>query len=199
MAFGTPEWNQLELLNKEVMEFLGLPTRRKDNLTSACMPDAQAQADKMAGMAFGITHGFTRFNTFPLCADEGWSDVQLVLDVEIAHHAWRNLKQVKDVERADTAFETTKDAIETGITFGEMEDTVLHLRNQYYASPLRRYCSSNRWNNAGRPDYIPEIELYAEELIAKADYAPPEDRFREIMNIYYEASRAFGAEPLELN
>ncbi len=82
---------------------------------------------------------------------------------------------------------------------GEMEDTVLHLREYYYLSALPRVYSSGQWNQRSRPDPLSDAESYAQELIKKADYAPPEDRLRKIVDIYHRACREFGAEPMEFD
>jgi trimethylamine:corrinoid methyltransferase-like protein len=199
MAFGTPEWNRLELLQREVLEHLGMTAHRMDILTSACMPDAQAQADKMAALAFGVAHGYTCFNVFPLCADEVWSHVQLVLDVEYVHRAWVTHRRFAGAQRAEDAFDTLATCVQERRMVGETRDTVLHLRENYYRSPLPRVFSSSQWNDAGQPDPLVDAEAYAQELIEKADYAPPEDKLRKLMDIYRKACRESGAEPMELD
>jgi len=83
-----------------------MPQSGRIFLTSACMPDAQAQADKMAGVALGVAHGFTHFNMFPLCSDEAWSNVQVILDVEHVHTAWETLKPLTETQRAEEALNT---------------------------------------------------------------------------------------------
>lgn len=196
MAFGTLEWNRLDLMKKEILEHLGMPPKPKENLSSACMPDAQAQGDKMASIAFGVTHGFTHFNLFPLCGDEAWSHVQLVLDVEYVHSAWETQKLSSGTQRAETAFHTMTEAIRENRILGEMEDTVLHLRENYYPSPLPRLFSSSQWNNSGGLKYLADAEAYAQELIEKADYTPPEDRLRKVLDVYQRACREFGAQPM---
>ena len=82
---------------------------------------------------------------------------------------------------------------------GETRDTVLHLRENYYRSPLSRVFSSSQWNDAGRPAPLVDAEAYAQELGEKADYAPPEAKFRKVTDIYRQACREFGAEPMELD
>jgi trimethylamine--corrinoid protein Co-methyltransferase len=199
MAFGTPEWNHLELMKKELFEHLGMPPKPKENLTSACMPDSQAQADKMASIAFGVAHGFTHFNLFPLCADEAWSHAQLVLDVEYVHVAWRTQKPVSEKDRASEAFDMVERCLREGMICGEVRDSVRHLRENYYLSPIPRVFSSGQWNGAGRPDVVSDAEAYAHELISNADYAPQEDKFRKVMGVYRRACRAFGAEPMNFD
>jgi trimethylamine:corrinoid methyltransferase-like protein len=199
MAFGTPEWARLELMQKEILEHLGMVAHRMDILTSACMPDAQAQADKMAALALGVAHGTTCFNLFPLCADEAWSHAQLVLDVEYVHRAWQTRRWTAVVGRAEDAFETVAYAVRADEIVGAMKDTVLHLRENYFRSPLPRVFTSSQWGDAGRPDPLADAEAYALELIGRADYAPAEDRFRKVVDIYHQACREFGAEPMELD
>ena len=197
MAFGTPEWNRLLLLEKEVREFLDVPVHGKENLTSACMPDGQAQADKMASICFGVANGFTRFNLFPLCADEAWSHVQLVLDVDYVHTAWRTRLGTVDPQRAEDAFRTIAGAVRENQLPGEMEDTVRHLRENYYASPFTRVFSSSQWDAEGKPDPLTGAEEVALELIGSADYSPPDDPLREIVEIYLRACRTFGGTPMQ--
>jgi trimethylamine:corrinoid methyltransferase-like protein len=199
MAFGTPGWNRLDLIKKELLDHLGMPAKGKENLTSACMPDAQAQADKMASIASGVAHRFTHFNLFPLCADEVWSHVQLVFDIEYVHAAWETCQPVTESPRARVAFDTVAAAIQEGRIAGEMEDTILHLRENYPQSPLPRVFSSGQWNLKAQPGSLSDAEAYAQELIDKADYAPPEDQWREMLAVYHKACREFGAEPMDLD
>jgi len=199
MAFGTPTWNRLELIKKDIFEHLGMPPKPKDNLTSACMPNAQAQADKMASIASGVAYGFTRFNLFPLCADEAWSHVQLVLDVEYVHAAWDSQKSTTETHRAEEAFHTMTKAIQENRIVGEMEDTILHLRENYSRSPIPRVFSSGQWNNKGRPDPLSDADAYARELIAKADYTPSQDKWRNMKDVYYNACREFGVDPMDID
>ena len=199
MAFGTPEWNRLELLQREIMGHLGMTAHRMDILTSACMPDVQAQQDKMAAVAFGVVHGYTCFNLFPLCADEVWSAAQLVLDVEYVHRAWRTQGRIASAQRAHDAFDTVVAAVRQGRIVGEMRDTVVHLRENYYRSPLPRVFSSSQWDDVGRPDPLADAEAYAQELIERADYVPPEGRFRKVMDVNHRACREFGMEPINLD
>jgi trimethylamine:corrinoid methyltransferase-like protein len=199
MAFGTPGWNRLELIKKEIFEHLRMPPRPKDNLTSACMPDAQAQADKTASIALGVTHGFSRFNLFPLCVDEVWSHVQLVLDVEYVHAAWETQQPVTGTQRAEDALHTLALAVQENQILGEMEDTILHLRENYSRSPLPREFSSGQWNIKGRPDLVSNTEAYAQELIEKADYTPPGDKWRKVWELYYNACREFHVDPMDLD
>jgi trimethylamine:corrinoid methyltransferase-like protein len=199
MAVGPLEWNRLDLMKKEILEHLGMPPKPKENLTSACMPDAQAQADKMASIAFGVTFGFTRFNLFPLCVDEAWSHVQLVLDVEYVHTAWETQKLTSGIQRAEDAFHTLATAVRESQILGEMEDTVLNLRENYYPSPLPRLFSSSQWKTSGGLNPLADAEAYARELIQEADYAPPEGKLREVLDVYQRACREFGAEPMRLD
>ena len=199
MAFGTLEWNRLDLMKKEILEHLGMPPKPKENLSSACMPDAQAQGDKMASIAFGATHGFTHFNLFPLCADEAWSHVQLVLDVEYVHTAWQTQELTSGTQRAEAAFHTLTSSVRDNRILGEMEDTVLHLRENYHPSPLPRLFTSSQWKNNGGLNYLADAEAYALELIEKADYTPPEDKLRKVLGVYQRACREFGAQPMPLD
>ncbi len=90
-------------------------------------------------------------------------------------------------------------AIQENRIVGEMEDTVLHLREYYTRSPLPRVFSSGQWNTKGRPDPLSDADAYAQELIAKADYEPPQDKWRKVLAIYHRACREFGAEPIDLS
>ena len=199
MAFGTPEWARLELVQKEIMEHLGMVAHHMDVLTSACMPDVQAQADKMAALALGVAHGYTCFNLFPLCADEAWSHAQLVLDVEYVHRAWETQRWIAVVGRAEDAFETVAHSVRADEIVGAMKDTVLHLRENYFRSPLPRVFTSSQWSDAGRLDPLADADAYARELIGKADYAPPEDKYRKVVDVYHQACREFGVDPMGLD
>jgi trimethylamine:corrinoid methyltransferase-like protein len=199
MALGTPEWLQLELLQKEILESLGLPSYRMDVLTSACMPDLQAQSDKMSALAFGVAHGFSCFNLFPLSASEVWSHAQVVLDVEYVHRAWKTHALSAGVRRAADALETTSLSVQEGGIVGAMADTVRHVRETYYGSPLHRVFSPAQWREAGRPDPLADADAYARELVANADYAPPEDKLRKLIEVYHRACREYGTEPMELD
>lgn len=199
MIFGSVEWNRLDLLKKQILGHLGIPYRRKECLTSACMPDARAQADKVASVTFGVLHGFDQFGMYPLCADEVWSDVQCVLDVEYVHDAWRTLKPEADPAPAQDAYETMARALAEGTLPAEMEESVARLRQHYAPGPFRRYSTVALWDEAGRPDLLDEVAAYAEELVRQADYAPDDDRLRAILGHYERLCRRFGAEPMRLD
>ncbi len=101
--------------------------------------------------------------------------------------------------RAEAAFHTMTEAIQENRIVGEMEDTVLHLREYYTRSPLPRVFSSGQWNNKDRPDPLSDADAYARELIAKANYAPPQEKWRKAREVYYNACREFGIDPMYID
>ncbi len=198
MAFGTLEWTRLELMQKEIMEHLGLAPHDMDVLTSACMPDAQAQIDKSTSVTLGVMHGYTRFGMCPLCGDEAYSPVQVLFDVEIVHRAWDSCRADTSASQADAAYEAVASAMRAGLIVGELEETARQLRAHYSPSTLPRVHSSGQWNAAGRRQLLAEAEARVAELIAKADYAPPGDRYEKVLAVYHRACRAYGEGPMAL-
>ena len=198
MIFGTVEWNRLDLIKRQVLAHLGIPYYRKECLTSACMPDPRAQADKVFSVAFGVMYGFTTFGMYPLCADEVWSAVQCVLDVEYVLEAWRTVTPLDDVIGAMEAYEMMRRALQEGVLPAEMPEVVGHLRKYYSVGVFPRYPTGALWEEANMPQLIAQAEEYAAGLISQATYAPDEDRLRAIMEHYYRLCRQFGAQPMAL-
>lgn len=192
MAFGTPEWCRLEILQQEIREYLALEPHRMDLLTSSCMPDAQAQADKLAALSFGMNYGITYFNSYPLCTDEAWSPVQFVLDVEWAHSAWSICRPLNDPARAEAAVGALQEAVAEAKIFAQMEDTALNLRKYYHFSKIPRVFSSNQWVANGKPDAIAAAETRAREGVEKASFCPPQDKLDRVTAIYERACKRFG-------
>ncbi len=198
MAVGTPQWARLELMQKQIMEYLQLEPHRMDVLTSASMPDAQAQMDKASSVSFGVMHGYTRFGMFPLCAGDAYSHAQVILDVGAVHTAWALCRPSEDAQRAEAAVGSVAEALRENVLVGSVQDTVQHLHENYPRPAFRRQHSSAQWYGAGRPDPLADAEAYALELIACAHHAPDGDRFQRAMEVYRRACRAFSVEPMDL-
>ncbi len=192
MAFGSPEWNKLELLKIEVYRHLGLGLTHKENLTASCMPDERAQWEKTSSLALGMTWGCRSFQLYPLCGDEGFSPVQLLLDIAVADELWHSLQPANNIGRANAALETLRNAVTDNEMIAGLEDTVEQLSRNYIRPMFTRYHSANQWQSAGRPELIETVEEHASQLISQWSYEPPPDKIEALMEVYEHVCRETG-------
>ena len=199
IMFGSMEWRRLALLKRDLYRHLGHDWTLQDSITCACMPDPLAQQEKAAAVAFSVACGFRDFVIYPLSNDEVWSDVQLLLDVEMIENAWDTIAPQADPGRASAACDNVAELIAAGKSFAESLDTAAHMREYYRPSLLRRFHSAAQWGAAGYPDPLGDIDAKADELVAGEDYAPPADRYAKVVDVYREACRDFGVDPIALD
>src|SRR4030042_525740 len=201
MAFGTVEPERLEMIKMQVMKALNLPYYNlKDIMTSAQMPGSTAQGDKALGFFTGLMAGYKAFNLMPLSTDQVWSPVQALLDVRALSDAWESIQPVEGSEAVSRAIDTIDEAIKNNCLFAETADTLMNMKLNYQSEVLlRRFQTSETWQNAGRPEELDAVEQNQAELVAQWDFNPPLDKLQKIMDIYRKLCNSFNIEPLKLN
>lgn len=199
LAFGTPEWLRLSLIHQDVMEYLQLYRADVDILTSSCMPDALAQADKSGAITAAFYHGFEMICLFPLCGDEAWSHLQLLLDVEIVHEQWRAIRRESSAQRAQVAFATIQEVVQGNTIAGSSMDTLMHLSENYDQSSYPRVFSAGQFRTQPPRDVISAGEAKVEALLRQVDYLPDDYKWRKIWTIYQSVCKQIGAEPFHFD
>jgi len=190
MVFGTPEWDILDLMHRDVHEYYGTRTDQKLIHTTASLPGVQAVSDHAGSMMLGASYGFASFSPGGMLAlDEVWSPALLVLDAEIMAHtrrvaqgAWTGeglgLKDLPGV---------VAEVIKEGGVFGDHETTVANMREQYFRPRVNPRLNRAQWERAGRPDEVRAAQEEADRLIASFDYQAPAPLLRELRAIYERA------------
>jgi trimethylamine:corrinoid methyltransferase-like protein len=201
MAFGTVEHARLEVIKMQVMKALNLPYYNlKDIMTSAQMPGITAQGDKALGFFTGLMAGYKAFNLMPLSTDQVWSPVQALLDIKALSDAWETIQPVEDSEAISRATSTIDEVIQNNCLFAETADTLMNMKLNYQSEVLlRRFQTSETWQNAGRPEELDAIEQKHAELIAQWDYHPSQEKLQKIMDIYHKLCNTFNIEPLKID
>lgn len=198
-AFGGAEWSLLELMRKEIYAHLGIEWSLKTCITSACMPDAQAQMEKTAGIALGAAWGFSDYSIYPLCADEVWSGVQCLFDVEAIHAAHHALRLGESAGALDDCVATLQQAAAESALPGELLSGMRRLRQSYRQPLLRRVFSAGQFIETGPREPLSEAEGKVAELIAGSSHEPDTDRLGRMMTVYERACRRHGVAPLRLD
>ncbi len=201
MAFGTIEHARLEMMKMQVMKALGLQYYNlKDSMTSAQMPGSMAQGDKALGFYTGILAGYKAFNLMPLSTDQVWSPVQALLDIEALKSAFAAIQPVNRPDAVSNAFETISEVIENNSLFGETNDTLMNMYENYEMNNLHnRFFSSEVWTAANRPSEIIAVEEKCEELIAASDFRPDEEKLEKILNIYNNLCKKHNTNPIKVD
>jgi trimethylamine:corrinoid methyltransferase-like protein len=90
MVFGSPEWDILDLMHRDVHEYYGTRSDQKLIHTTASLPGPQAVSDHAGSMMLGALYGYTSFSPGGMLAlDEVYSPAMLVLDSEMLAHTRR--------------------------------------------------------------------------------------------------------------
>ena len=192
MVFGTPEWELLELMHRDVHGYYGSHTTQKLIHTTASVPGAQAVSDHMGGMMLGGVYGYTRFAPGGMLAlDEVYSPAMLVLDAEMMAHTRRVVRGVWSGEGLDFASlpGVVAEAVAEGGVFAGHETTVANMRKQYHQPRVLKRLNRTQWEKAGRPDEVKEAQAEADRLVASFDYEPPPDILKELRRIYERAKQ----------
>jgi len=197
-AFGGAEWSLLELMRKEIYAHLGIEWNLKTCITSACMPDVQAQMEKTAGIALGAAWGFSQYTIYPLCADEAWSAIQCLLDVEAIHSARHALRLDEATEALTDCLATLQQAADENALPGELPTGLRRLRRSYRQPLLSRVFSAGQFMERGQPDPLSEAEDKVADLMAGKCHEPDADRLARMMAVYERVCRRYGVEPMRL-
>ena len=90
MMFGTPEWELLDMMHRDVHGYYGRHSNHKLIHTTAPLPGPQAAADHAGSMMLGMAYGYTSFSPAGMLSlDEVYSPAMLVMDAEIMAHTQR--------------------------------------------------------------------------------------------------------------
>lgn len=192
MAFGTPEWELLDLLHRDVFAYYGLRWDLKTLHTMSALPDAQAVAERTASAMTGMLSGFHAFGPGGmLAADEVFSPAMLVLDLDILGHAARVAHGAEigegllPTELPDLIDQVIRDRM----IFAEHDTTAANLRRQYWQPAVFRRLGRSQWETAGRPEIVRDAQAEADRRIAQYEYEPPQDVLRELRSIYARVQR----------
>ncbi|MEK7477365.1 MAG: trimethylamine methyltransferase family protein [Candidatus Coatesbacteria bacterium] len=190
MVFGTPEWDLLDLMHRDVHEYYGGRTDQKLIHTTASLPGAQAVSDHAGSMMLGAIYGLTHFSPGGMLAlDEVWSPALLVIDAEILAHTRRIVQGVSTGEGLglEELAGVVAEVVKEGGVFGDHESTVANMRSQYHRPRVNPRMNRAQWERAGRPDEIRTAQAEANRLIATFDYVAPAAQLKELRAIYEKA------------
>jgi len=190
MVFGTPEWQLLDLMHRDVYEYYGRTYNVKLLLTSASLPNAQAQIERATSAVLGMLGGCTHYEPLgQIGIDEIWSPAQLILDLEMIADAVRIGQGVWSAPglELDLLPAVVDEVVRGGLLFAEHESTLADFRRQYRQPEVLQRIVRSQWETAGRPDVLGEAYRRADELVAAYEYEPPQDILRELRRIYEQA------------
>ena len=195
MITGSPEWDVLDRMTRDVMAFYGKYDSRKLMLSSASVPNAQAMIEKTASALAGFAEGYRDFgNLGQLACDEVYSPAQLMLDLEILEHAERTVDApASSLDLGlDLLDEIVAETISESCLFAEHETTAALIRSQYWQPNLLRRETMGQFFAAGSPDLVVQAEHEADRLAAHFQYEAPQALMDELRGIYGRAAIALG-------
>ncbi len=166
-----------------------IPTHHFWSMAGGC--DAQAAAERMADVLLGALAGVRHFGVAGRLQSEAFSLEQLLIDLEIAHHAERVLQGQLWAQSEDWLAETREALVEG--TFLGAASTATHYRAETWKSSLfSRYSLAQRRDMA-EPGLQERIRRRLEALDRPSpEYLSPQVR-DELARIYNHAQRHFGA------
>ena len=191
MSFGSPESLLYHLASAEVDAYLHGEAwwPAVGNMhTLAKAPDAQAAAEKSSLLTLGALWGARDFSgAGALSLDEVFSEVQLLLDLEMVDHVARLARGLDMQADPEACLADVKEAL--GSSFAGLERTQEIYRDLYWHPRLfaRRFLGS--WQAAGSPGVNREAAAMARQLAAGYEYRPPEAVAAEVARIYQTAER----------
>ena len=195
MVFGTPEWEILDLMHRDVHGYYGMDWRNKMIHTTSSVPGVQAAADHGGSVMLGMLYGYTHFGPGGMLAlDEVYSPAQLVIDVEILEHTERVMKGAWSGEGLDPKDlpQVVDEVIKEGGLFAGHETTAVNMRKQYYRSKALPRMNRAQWQTAGAPEEAGQAQAEADRLIASFDYRAPADILKELRAICEAAKKKLG-------
>lgn len=187
IIFGTPEWQLLDAMHRNVFNYYGMAYTGKNCYTTAAYPNAQAQIERTAGILLSVLSGADTSGALGLMSnDEVWSGVQALLDLEIGDYALRLADGAIKSEgyTLETLPELVDSVIQSGQLFVEDESTVLNMRRQYQQPHLLQRMAYAQWDAAGRPDVVQQAQIRVDDLVAQYQYQPPPEILRDLRTIY---------------
>jgi trimethylamine:corrinoid methyltransferase-like protein len=159
-------------------------------LTMAKRPGAQSMLEKGASAAFTVSGGCRYLGAAgSLSADEVFSPVQMVLDLELRD--WLE-RLAGGVDLGGEPGTDDFDVIAAGLRRSEFltADATLdrYAELTWYPRHLRREMLA-RWRQLGSPDAVETARLEAIERLERAEWALPEPQFGALEDIWVEACR----------
>ncbi|MCL6429617.1 MAG: trimethylamine methyltransferase family protein [Anaerolineae bacterium] len=148
--------------------------------------DAQAAAERMAGVLMGALAGVRHFGVAGRLQGEAFSLVQLLIDLEIAAYVERVLRGHAWEDQLAHILAEVQAGVETDSFLGS-EATVAHYRSEVLQQPFfsRRTLSQRAGRN--EPDLHGRIRQWLAQLdLPRSEYQPPEVR-AELDRIYRHA------------
>jgi trimethylamine:corrinoid methyltransferase-like protein len=194
MVFGTPEWEILDVMHRDVHGYYGFRWDGKMIHTTASVPGPQAAADHAGSMMLGASYGYTSFSPGGMLAlDEVYSPAQLVIDADILAHTGRIGRGAWSGEglELDQLPGVVAEVIATGEAFITHDTTAANMRAQYHAPKVLKRRNRVQWEAAGRPDEVATAQAEADRLVAAFDYEPPAVILKELRAIYERAKQRF--------
>lgn len=190
MTTGSPEWDLLDLMTRDVFAYYGQVCDTKLLLTAASVPDAQAAAEKSVSATSGLLAGYRAFgNLGQLACDEVFSPEQLLIDIELVENAERATRLPEQVLDAESLVEAVDEVVREGSMFAEHESTALGLRRVYGKPGHFVRAPRGQWLAAGSRTLLAEVHAEVEQLIDGLEWEPPQDVLRELRTIV-DAARA---------
>jgi len=193
IVFGSPEWQLLDMLHRDVLGFFGVPRDFQLLHTTAALPGPQAFIDHTASATAGMMCGYRHFCAAgQLSLDEVFSPAMLILDLEMLDHVHRMVRGVYTGEGLELGQigGVVEEVVRTATLFAEHETTLMNMRRQYHQPKVLARMSMNQWLAAGRPDQVRAAQAEADKLIAAYEYEPPRDVLVELRRIYEKAKAA---------
>lgn len=190
---GSPEWDVLDRMTRDVLAYYGNHDCRKLLLTSASVPNAQAMVEKTAGALTGFAEGYRDFgNLGQLGCDEVYSPAQLMLDLEILEHAQRAVAEPGSAPELalDRLDGVVAETIEDGCLFAEHETTISQIRAQYWQPKILRRETMGQFMAALCPDPIDLAEQEADRLVGQFQYQAAPQLLAELRAVYDRGASA---------
>jgi trimethylamine:corrinoid methyltransferase-like protein len=195
MVFGTPEWDILDLMHRDVHEHYGTRSDQKLIHTTASLPGVQAVSDHAGSMMLGGIYGYKSFSPGGMLAlDEVWSPAMLVLDAEILAHTRRIIRGAWSGGGLDPAElpGVVAEVVKEGGVFAEHESTVANMKDQYHRPKVLKRMNRSQWDSAGRPEEVRAAQTEADRLIASFSYEPDRRMLAELRGVYEKARKHLG-------
>jgi len=189
LSLGSPEEILFQLAGDEVNAFYHgyEPWPPGGNLHSqAKLPDAQAAAERMAQMTFGVLCGSRSFGgAGTLSLDEVFSAEQLMIDCEMRDHVARLIRGI-DPE-CDPVAAAAEAALGVKEGFLGLDTTAMLARQVYWAPRLFERRALAGWERAGQPSLRRQAKDMAHEQLKRFNYELESELLRKIEAIYARA------------